>query len=104
MPFTCRLKMAPKRGRVNEKNNVVQGYLHGVTPVRSFGVTRKCFNCILQTSRDEYRGCVVFGTKKHARFVQAADKHTPLKLSKVRNPSKLYIMLSNACLFYLSAK
>ncbi|CAL8345285.1 unnamed protein product [Boreogadus saida] len=80
----ARLKMAPKRE--NKKNNFIQGYLHGVTPVRSSAMNRKWFNFYLQTSRDEYRGCVVYATKKHERFVKAADNHTPLKLSKVKIP------------------
>ncbi|CAL8345369.1 unnamed protein product [Boreogadus saida] len=94
---TCRsrfeqLKMAssaPKRPGVCEEENVVQGYLHDVTPVRSAGMNGTFFNFILQTSRDEYRRCVVFGAEKHVRFVQAADDHTPLKLSKVQIPSKV---------------
>ena len=108
MPFTCRLMMAssaPKRARVCKEENVVQGYLHRVSPVRNSAKKTKYFDCILQMSRDKFRRAVVFDAGKHARFEKAAAKHTPLKLGNVEKYlSELYIMLSNACLFYSSAK
>ena len=90
---------------VGQEMIVIQGYLHNVFPVTISDKKNIFFNCTLQTSRDIYRTAVVFSADKHESFQQAADNHTPLKLSNVkRSTSKLYNMLSNACLFYESAK
>ena len=86
MPFTCRLKMAssaPKRARVCEEENVVQGYLHRVSPVKNSAKKAKYFDCILQMSGDKHRRAVVFEAGKHGRFQKAAAEHTPLKLRNV---------------------
>ena len=95
---------APKRPRVGEEENVFRGYLHCVSPVKNPAKKAKKFECLLQVSRDKYRRAVVLEAGKHARFEQAAAEHTPLKLGNVEKSEWVIHMLSNACLFYLSAK
>ena len=97
---------APKRARVCEEENVVQGYLHSVSPVKISAKKAKYFDCILQMSRDEYRKAVVFDAGKHGRFEQAAAERTPLKLGNVeKSLSELYLCCRmHACFIYRPSK
>ncbi|CAL8369815.1 unnamed protein product [Arctogadus glacialis] len=90
---------APKRARTCAEETVFEGYLHDVTQMETSGKNTDYFNCNLQTSRDQYRRCVVYDAKKHGFYVKAAADRKPLKISNAGtilsnvNPGQLDIRI-----------
>ena len=62
----------------------ISGYLHNVSPIKIATNNSKYFDATFQTDKDEYRRTVVFSAEKHVSFVQAAEKATPIQLTRVR--------------------
>ena len=70
--------------RVRTEDDVVVGYLHCISPVKSSLKNNRYFEASLQTAREEYHRVVSFSVDKRVSFTKPSENSVAVKLGNIK--------------------